>query len=182
MLKVGVNVAIIQKNTVLLTKREDCEVWCLPGGHVDTGETIIQAARREIHEEIGLDIPVSHLIGLYSTPHTAAWCQLIALFRADVVGGMVKTQNDEVIAVQYFPVLDLPEMVLWGHQQRIWDAYHKATGIVRVQYVPFAQECSRSELYQLRDQSGLPRDVFYRECFGTVGSTEDRVELEGNLD
>ena len=38
----GVNIAIIQDGKVLLTKRRDFEVWCLPGGEVDAGETLAQ--------------------------------------------------------------------------------------------------------------------------------------------
>ena len=41
----GVNIAIFQDRKILLTKREDFEVWCLPGGAVDEGETIAQAAK-----------------------------------------------------------------------------------------------------------------------------------------
>ena len=40
----GVNVAIFQEGKVLLTKRVDFEVWCLPGGEVDEGESLAQAA------------------------------------------------------------------------------------------------------------------------------------------
>ncbi len=50
-MKVGVCVAIIENEQILLTKRKDFEVWCLPGGHVDAGETVAQAAVREAFEE-----------------------------------------------------------------------------------------------------------------------------------
>ncbi|MGA1199849.1 MAG: NUDIX domain-containing protein, partial [Candidatus Latescibacterota bacterium] len=40
----GTSVAIIKENKILLTKREDFEVWCLPGGAVEMGESIPQAA------------------------------------------------------------------------------------------------------------------------------------------
>jgi ADP-ribose pyrophosphatase YjhB (NUDIX family) len=41
---ITVNVAVIQENRVLLTKREDFEVWCLPSGGVEEGESLAQAA------------------------------------------------------------------------------------------------------------------------------------------
>lgn len=47
-MKVGVNVAVIHNGQLLLTKREDFEVWCMPGGHVDAGESVAQAALREV--------------------------------------------------------------------------------------------------------------------------------------
>ncbi len=40
---IGVNIAILQDNQLLLNRREDFEVWCLPGGHVEPGETLAQS-------------------------------------------------------------------------------------------------------------------------------------------
>ncbi|MFW5692097.1 MAG: NUDIX domain-containing protein, partial [Chloroflexota bacterium] len=43
----GANVAIIRGDEILLTRREDFEVWCLPGGLTEPGESLAQTARRE---------------------------------------------------------------------------------------------------------------------------------------
>ena len=40
----GVQIAIIQNEKILLIKREDFEVWGMPGGEIDAGETAAQAA------------------------------------------------------------------------------------------------------------------------------------------
>ena len=48
MLNLGVNVVLFNEaGQVLLTKREDFEVWCLPSGGVEPGESLAEAARRE---------------------------------------------------------------------------------------------------------------------------------------
>jgi hypothetical protein len=35
---IGVNVAVFRDGRILLTKREDYHVWCMPGGHIDPGK------------------------------------------------------------------------------------------------------------------------------------------------
>ena len=64
----GVIVAIIEEDKVLLTKRRDVGFWCLPGGAVDAGETIAQAGLREVKEETGVEVQLNRLIGIYSRP------------------------------------------------------------------------------------------------------------------
>jgi ADP-ribose pyrophosphatase YjhB (NUDIX family) len=65
----GVNIAIRDHhNRVLLTRREDFDMWCLPGGGVEVGETLAQAARREAQEETGLQVALTRLVGVYSRP------------------------------------------------------------------------------------------------------------------
>ena len=38
--------------------------WALPGGRIDPGETAVDASLRELHEEVGIDLPVSTVLGL----------------------------------------------------------------------------------------------------------------------
>ena len=59
----SVNVFIIQDNKLLLGRRSNTG-WmdgylCPPGGHVEKGETPLQAAVREVHEELGVQIDAS---------------------------------------------------------------------------------------------------------------------------
>ena len=60
----AVIVAIIEDGKILLTKREDVEVWCLPGGGVEDGESVAEAGIREAKEETGLDVELTSLVGV----------------------------------------------------------------------------------------------------------------------
>jgi 8-oxo-dGTP diphosphatase len=57
--RVGVGVILIRDGRVLLGKRKNAHgagTWQFPGGHLEFGETIAACARREVHEETGLQL------------------------------------------------------------------------------------------------------------------------------
>ena len=56
--------------------------WCIPGGHIEYGETARQAAIREIKEEVGLDIS-PEFFGCYDEIHPEyGWHAVVAMFTA----------------------------------------------------------------------------------------------------
>ena len=65
---ITVNVAVIHENQILLTKRGDFEIWCLPSGGVEEGESVAQAAIRETKEETGLDVELKSRRFIVRTP------------------------------------------------------------------------------------------------------------------
>ena len=158
-------VAIIDSGKVLLTKREDFEVWCLPGGGVEDGESLAEAAIREAKEETGVDVELTRLVGVYSRIG-GMWNDVHAvLFAAQPIGGELKLQPGETVEVKYFPFDEIPEDVLFGHRKRIEDAVRDVNGVAVKQELKMFEEVkpTRNELYAQRDRSGQPRQQFYLE-------------------
>lgn len=101
MTMIGANIAIIQDNKILLTKREDFEVWCLPGGQSEAGESLAQTAIREAYEETGYRVAITRLVGVYSRLGGGIDIHG-ALFVGEIIGGEMKPQAEEVIDIGFF--------------------------------------------------------------------------------
>ena len=160
----GVGIAILSGDKVLLTKREDFEVWCLPGGSVEDGETLAQTARREAREETGLEVRINRLVGIYSNPNWRNGGSHEIVFAASPVGGALSPDPREVIETGWFGLSDLPEPILPWMVQQIRDALTGVGGsaVWRQELNwSFPSELSRRDLYRLRDESGLSRQAFF---------------------
>ncbi|GAB1421155.1 hypothetical protein MASR2M15_12990 [Anaerolineales bacterium] len=168
MYSLGAMIAIFDdQNRLLLTKREDFEVWCLPGGSLEPDEAIDECAIREAREESGLEIALEGIVGIYPTFINADHFSFHAVcFRAHVVGGTLLRQTDETLDARFFPADALPplEHWLWWNYQRALDAIADKRGLCLHQKLlwDIPANTERSTLYQMRDQSGLGRYGFYK--------------------
>ena len=69
---VGVGAVVVQDGRALIVKRAHEPrkgEWSLPGGHVHLGETLVDAVRREIREETGLDVEVGEIVEIFDRVH-----------------------------------------------------------------------------------------------------------------
>lgn len=65
----SVNVVVTNDGgDILMIRRTDNDNWAVPGGAVDLGESVRQAAVRETKEETGIDCEITGLVGIYSDP------------------------------------------------------------------------------------------------------------------
>ncbi|CAO5166636.1 8-oxo-dGTP diphosphatase [Frankia sp. AiPs1] len=100
---------------VLLIRRTDNGYWSIPGGGIEPGETVRQAAAREVSEETGIDVEVTGVIGIFSNPgHVAAYDdgevrqEFSICLTTRKLGGNVKTSS-ESSEVKFVPVGELEE-------------------------------------------------------------------------
>jgi ADP-ribose pyrophosphatase YjhB (NUDIX family) len=179
MTNIAVSVAVIRDEQILLTRREDFEIWCLPGGIVDENESLAEAAIREVREETGALVELNSLVGIYSRLGGMR-DEHAVIFRGTQTGGELRIQNGETIEVAYFPFDRLPDEILLGQKRRILDAIQNRQGIAvrQEERNSHANRISRSELYRLRDQSGLSRREFYLQAVRDV-EIEDIIEVDG---
>lgn len=178
----GVNTAIIQDGKILLTRRTDFNVWCLPGGSLEPDESLAEASQRETLEEVGLEVHLTGLVGLYSRPGWIDGGLHIVVFSAKVVRGELKLQVSEVAEARFFPRVELPqdEYFLHGHRRRALDALDGVRGAVWFQDAewPHPANITRQRLYQLCAESGLPSDEYYRRYVGKSGPRGDVLEVK----
>lgn len=95
--------AFIQDNEgrILMIRRTDNDLYSIPGGQLELGETLSQTAVREVREETGIECEVTGVIGLYSDPnHIIAYDdgevrqEFSICFRASPTGGGLRTSSE----------------------------------------------------------------------------------------
>lgn len=113
----GVGMVVLdEEDRVLLHRRRNEDAWAPPSGHVERGETVREAALREIEEETGLEVELEVLVDVVSDPayqvvrtgRSERTQFVTTLFRARATGGRLDG-SDEGLAWGWFDPADLPE-------------------------------------------------------------------------
>ena len=102
-------------------------LWCLPGGFVDQNEDPATAAVRECREEIGADVELTGLLGVYHIPKTTAPSIVGIAYQARLAPGATISAGAEMLEVRAFPLGELPDLAFPSHRA-IVDAFVKRQG------------------------------------------------------
>jgi len=109
-----VAVIIDEQERVLLTRRSIPpfkNMWVMPGGKIDLGEPIMTALKREVNEEVGLEVDVGSLIDVFEhvTPGEENCHYIILFYRCSPVHYDLIHNPDEVAEVTWVPRMELPQ-------------------------------------------------------------------------
>ncbi len=119
-----VDVIITIDNKVLLIRRKNAPLgWALPGGFVDFGESVEEAARREAKEETGLDVELIRLVGVYSDPSRDPRTHTITtVFWAKPLSDKI-VAGDDAKEAQLFAFDELPDPIVFDHRRILTDFF-----------------------------------------------------------
>lgn len=98
-------------------------LWTFPGGFVDLGESVPEAAQRESDEELGITIELQGLVGVYSRPEDRV---VLIVYRARALGQ--PHTSPEATEVHAFGIEEIPwqELAFWSTERALRDAFPAA--------------------------------------------------------
>lgn len=105
------------EDRVLLCHRKDYDLWNLPGGGLEAGESPWEGVVREVEEETGFKVRVVKLTGVYSKPEKN---DVVFAFLCEIIGGELLL-NDEADQIEYFSLASIPPNTVVKQVERIKD-------------------------------------------------------------
>lgn len=118
--RIGVFAVIEREGRYLLARRRDIGWWNLAGGGLEYGESVEEGLAREVREEIGANIAIERLLGVYSKPRKN---EVVLAFVCHLTDDSPRPgPSDEVSEVAWFLPNEFPPDLLPKHRQRLEDA------------------------------------------------------------
>jgi ADP-ribose pyrophosphatase YjhB (NUDIX family) len=96
-------------------------LWCLPCGFAEADEPPEQAARREAHEETGLDVTLEGLLGVYHYTDDPRGAGILLAFRASCPDPSAAAAGDDADALGFFGEDELPPISHHTHRRALED-------------------------------------------------------------
>lgn len=107
---------------VLIERKNPPSGWALPGGFVDIGESVEEAAVREAREETSLDVRLVEQFHVYSSPDRDPRFHTVSVVFIGDGAGVLEGRDDAARAA-VFTADSLPEVIAFDHGQIITDYF-----------------------------------------------------------
>ncbi|MBI4633795.1 MAG: NUDIX hydrolase [Deltaproteobacteria bacterium] len=117
------------KGIVLIMRKNEPRGWAIPGGFVDYGESLEDAAIREAKEETGLDVALTGQLHTYSKPERDPRHHTITTVYTATASG-TPVAADDAAAIGIFTESNLPSPLMFDHAEILADYFRlkKAPG------------------------------------------------------
>jgi len=118
--KIGVNVFVFKNEKILFGKRigkTGFGTWCLPGGHFEWGESLIDAAKRELQEETGLIAEELEFLHIINDPKEETHYVHINFLAKKWHGEPKIIEPNKFAEWAWFDTDELPKEIFSGHQK-----------------------------------------------------------------
>lgn len=108
---------------VMLDRNNDPKGWALPGGFVEQGESVEEAAIRECYEETGLDVELIRQFHVYSNPkRDPRGTSASVVFLAKPIGGKLR-KDQESKQIESYHMGNLPSEIAFDHREILNDYF-----------------------------------------------------------
>lgn len=125
-------------NKILLVRKRDQDIWSVPAGAVEPEENAEYALKREILEELNMEVAITKLLGIYTDPKYDLTYPngdkvhpFIIFFECEVVG--IKDtfrENEEILEMKYFSQDEMPDNMPVCCKDKFNDAFLKSDEII----------------------------------------------------
>lgn len=119
-IKIGCEIFLIHEGNILLGKRKNCYgegTWALPGGHLEHGETLLECAKRELKEEVGLEGIELKLITIVDDIDERGHYLHISFLLEKYSGEIQNIEPHLCEGWQFFSINALPHEIFKPHQK-----------------------------------------------------------------
>ncbi|MFZ2150361.1 MAG: NUDIX domain-containing protein [Minisyncoccia bacterium] len=138
---VAFGVIFDEKGRVLLVHRRDYDLWNLPGGNLETGESPVEGVKREVKEETGFDVEIIKLFAVYNKLGKNS---INFSFLCRITGGEA-TLNDEADQIEYFEIDKIPKNTVPKHVDSIMDA------LLNLKEITFKTQTGKSAIQLIKE-------------------------------